>query len=370
MNKTPKVIFCSASVGSGHIRAAQAVATLIKNSKTIDILDCIPRWFGLIYRDGYFFATKKFPWLVGFCYRMIDIPLHKQGLMHRIGCVGEDFISRSFQKRVTAMVDEMGADAVISTHFFTSGILARMRRRGELNVPLITVVTDDHPHSIWLETGSDAICVSSETAMAAAIKRGADKSIVRVTGIPIDPAFKRSRARKAQKPVILICGGGNGMGKIVDLVQVLFKTRFSQFRKIIVVCGKNKRLKRSLEKLNFGRLQVIGYTDSMHTLMAESDILISKPGGLTTTEAVASGLPMVLMRPIPGQEECNAKVLVDSNVAMIGYDTKQVITLVSMLLENPDLLKKMRAATTKLSVTNSARNVVEQIKSVVLVGTP
>jgi processive 1,2-diacylglycerol beta-glucosyltransferase len=359
----PRIIFCSASVGSGHTRAAQAVQSFFKNSELIDVLDFTPRWFTKIYRDGYFFAVKHFPRLVGYCYENSDIPHEERGFMERITSLCEDMIAYRFRNHVL----NQDADAIVSTHFFTSGVLGRMRRRGELNVPVITVVTDDYPHSIWLEPGVDLICVANDNAAAEAVENGADPSIIHATGIPIDPKFNmRRRLGSKKKPIVLVSGGGSGIGEIEDTVRHLL--RMSDTVKTIVVCGSNEKLEQSLKRLECKDLEVLGFTDKMHELMQQADILVCKPGGLTTTEAIASGLPMILMNPIPGQEERNAEMLIGSDAAVVGFNPEDIYRIVNYLLldKNYKRLTRMKAAAVSLWIPQSAKNVANQVKSLIL----
>ena len=351
----PYVVFCTASVGSGHVRAAQAVAGYFKNSNILDILNFTPKWFNKIYHDGYFFAVKHFPEIVGWCYDNCDIPLNERGIRHKLICLLEDLICRKFK-----MNPELKkADVIVSTHFLTSGILARMKDKELLKVPVVTIVTDDYPHSIWLEPEIDLLCVANKAASQVAITNGIDPIKVCATGIPIDPRFGNKSFKTKDITTILIAGGGDGIGEIEATVKYLLEL---EDLRIIAVCGKNKRLKESLDKIRSSSLEVIGYTDKMHELMQEADILICKPGGLTTTEALAARLPMILMKPIPGQEERNAKVLVESGAAMMALYAEDVCHVLKMITTNNKRLGRMRSAAFQMSTPNSA-NIIAQLIS-------
>jgi len=348
------VVFCTASVGSGHVRAAEAVAKYFDNSKILDILNFTPKWFNKIYHDGYFFAVKYFPEFVGWCYDACDIPHNDRGIRHKIICWIEDIICTKFR-----MNPELKkADVIVSTHFLTSGILARMKTKGLLKAPIVTIVTDDYPHCIWLEPGIDLLCVANKPSAEVAVINGMHPSVVRATGIPIDTKFGIKTLKQNAATTVLVTGGGDGIGKIETVVKYLLEM---QNLRIIVVCGKNKRLKESLDKINSSSLEVIAYTDRMHELMHEADILICKPGGLTTTEALAARLPMILMKPIPGQEERNAKVLVESGAAMMATYPEDICYVLNTIITNNKRLGRMRSAAFQISTPNSAKIIAQLI---------
>ena len=350
---TPTVLFCTASVGSGHNRAAEAVACQFKHSQTVDVLCHVPKWFVRMYRNGYFFAVKHFPKIVGWCYNSSD---GRGGPFSGIVACAEDWVTKKFRKEVL----NRNPSIVVSTHFLTSGVLGRMRLRGELRVPMVTVVTDDHPHTIWLHGGADCICVANHTAATTAIKQGCLPSKICVTGIPIHPQFETLKSESSETPTVLVSGGGAGIGEIENTVRSLVAIQHTV--NIFVVCGNNEKLKASLSAVKCGRLRIVGYTDYMHLLMQRADLLVCKPGGLTTTEAIASGLPMVLMRPIPGQEERNARVLVESGAAVLALTPTETAKTVHSILSSPQAIARMRASTRALAVSHSALNVAEQVQ--------
>jgi len=348
------VVFCTASVGSGHVRAAEAVSKYFKNSKILDILNFTPKWFNKIYHDGYFFAVKHFPEIVGWFYDACDIPHDERGIRHKIICCIEDLICIKFR-----MNPELKkADVIVSTHFLTSGIISRMKDKGLLKAPIVTIVTDDYPHCIWLEPGIDLLCVANKASAEVAVINGIHSSIVRPTGIPIDTKFGIKYFKSNNVNTILVTGGGDGIGEIENVVKYLLEMKDL---KIIAVCGKNKRLKESLDKIRSSSLEVIGYTDRMHELMHEADILICKPGGLTTTEALAARLPMILMKPIPGQEERNAKVLVESGAAMMAPQSEDICHVLKMIITNNKRLGRMRSSAFQMSNSNSAKIIAQLI---------
>jgi processive 1,2-diacylglycerol beta-glucosyltransferase len=346
--------FCGASVGCGHGRAGLAVRDAMRvrgqlgQASFIDVLELAPAWFTLAYRDGYLRAVRHAPRAVGAIYDRTDVPRHgRTGVRSMLDRV-QDRVLGEFRRHGALH----GSDVVVSTHFLTSAILGRMRETGALRAPLVTIVTDEHPHAVWLHRGSDMTCVASPAAREAAIAGGLDAARVAVTGIPVDPRFGMAspRAHGAGRPSVLVTGGGCGIGDVgPTIIALLDGLRDSD---VTVVSGRNVALESAMVALRASRrgesrgnaLHVVGYTKVMHEFMAGADVLVGKPGGLTTTEARALGLPMVLLRPIPGQEERNARMLVAAGAAARAAGPLEAAAHVAAILGEPARLAGMRRA--------------------------
>jgi UDP-N-acetylglucosamine:LPS N-acetylglucosamine transferase len=177
------VTFCSSSVGCGHTRASVAIHDALRargqlsQATFIEALEHAPRWFSTVYRDGYLRAIRHAPRVVGAIYNSTDIPRRDRRPLGPALDRFEDRIMANFR----AHPGLHAADVVVSTHFLTSALLGRMRLRGELQAPVVTVVTDEHPHAVWLHRGVDLTCVASRAARTAAIAGGMDPARVEVT---------------------------------------------------------------------------------------------------------------------------------------------------------------------------------------------
>jgi processive 1,2-diacylglycerol beta-glucosyltransferase len=261
------------------------------------------------------------------------------------------------------MMKKYRPQAVICTQAAPAVALAAARKRGDLKVPLICAVTDFGVHSYWLHPEVDLYLVAHEDVKNELIHRGIDPDKIRCTGIPIRPAFgethdqteERARLRiSLSKKTILLMGGSRGLGSLDDLVEALkmiplgFQT--------LVVCGQNKSLHRKITDMTRGYadFHVLSYTKDLPRLMAASDILITKPGGLTCSEALAMGLPMVLTNPIPGQEERNVRFLTRHNVAMLARTPEELVVSVSNLLRYPKKLHNLRLRAKMIAKPHSA----------------
>ena len=369
------VAFCSAAVGCGHTRAGVAIHDALRargqlgSATFVEALDHAPGWFTRAYRDGYLRAVRHLPRIVGAIYDRTDIPRRDRRALAPILDRSEDAVLRAFRAHPSLH----DADAVVSTHFLTTAVLGRMRLRGELRAPVVTVVTDEHPHAVWLHPGVDLTCVASDEAHTSAVEGGLDPDRVVVTGIPVDPRFcmasagaegATGRSERSARPIVLACGGGQGLGDLADAVASIVAAGVPCT--VVAVAGRNAVLEATLRRIaaaarGMTEVRVLGYTNAMHALMAAADLMIGKPGGLTTTEARAMSLPMLLLRPIPGQEERNARMLVRHGAAVqIGRaaDTGQAL---AAILSDPARLAAMRRACGAIGRPRAAFDVARRV---------
>jgi processive 1,2-diacylglycerol beta-glucosyltransferase len=362
----PRVLLCAADVGCGHGRAATAIELAMRSGrpslrpKLLDVLVTTPRWFNRIYRDTYLAAAKHLPRLNGWLYNSTDVAGTPSG--RGVAAAIESLALRSFCD--SELVRE--ADLIVCTHFLCARVLSRLRGRGGLKAKLAVVVTDQHPHAVWRVAHADLFMVASDSAADEMARNGIDSSRTVVTGIPIDWRFDRqmSQAQARHKQhlppqgkIILLTGGGLGLGGIDHALDGILAAGGDHFA--VVVCGHNENLRASLLERVGGRFanrcRILGLTTKMHELMAAADLLVGKPGGLTTAEAAARGLPMVLLRPIPGQEERNAQVIVQAKAAVLYNDPFAAGQAAAALVAQPDVIDQMRHSAQRFGRIGSAR---------------
>ncbi len=372
-----RIAICSAAVGHGHGRAAHALAdglrVLRPDAKVsiIDALSLAPNWFVRGYRDAYLSAISRVPALAGWMYTTTDRPQR--------GGLGST-LERYAMRRLGTDPLVASADVVVCTHFLCGRVLSAMRRSGRLGAPLVISVTDQHPHGVWLAPHADLLLVASESARTTAIANGIRSERVRVTGIPIDRRFRkigpRGEARAMlglpqDRRIALVSGGGLGLGGMEETVRALLEHRAgNQAVHVVAVCGHNAAIRAVLDPLACEpdanaplkpSCTVLGFSEQMPLLMSAADIMIGKPGGLTTSEATALGLPMVLIRPIPGQEERNADRLVSAGAAVLERDPRVAGALAARLLGDEPGLARMRDRSAGLGRADAAETAAMEI---------
>lgn len=389
----PRIALLTASVGSGHTRAAQAAAAALRELshadrttrahdmriQVFDALEDSNAAFRTLYRDGYLALVRHAPRLVGMLYDGTD----------RARSGPADPVRRAIQRRaLSRFSDRLAAfapDLVVSTHFLTSEWFAWMRRRRAIDCPMVTVVTDLHPHAIWLHGPCEAVCVSSESA-AGIVRAAARTEQAEVTGIPIDPAFAQPMSR--EQAVRIVSEGGHGsVGGPVDAARprVIFSTggccvgpvrqmwesllELPRDIELVAICGHSAKAREHLEALARqrgaeDRVRVIGFTDRMHAWMAAADALVGKPGGLTSAECRARGLPMVIACAVPGQEDRNAHCMERWGCALRCTTPADAGAVVRSLMSDRGRLSAMSEAALAHAQPNSARAVAAVVQRV------
>ncbi|SEM88760.1 glycosyltransferase [Paenibacillus sp. OV219] len=348
------ILILTGDYGSGHIQAAAALRNAIKATHpelpTI-VMDYMAQAHPLVHpfsKYMYLNGVQSFPRTYGYIYSKTR---------------GQNRLSSSLKYmhgfglgKFLAMLDRVKPSAIISTFPLAAGAASLMKVGGYCHAPLITVITDFTDHSYWLHPQTDLYIVGSQEVAQRLTRVGVDPGRIAVTGIPIRPEYSRSYDKQAiraelglrsELPTLLVMGGGNGlMGQ--EVTESLCSWVQSHERpdlQLIIVCGHNDKLKQQLSRLReISRvpLVVTGFTDRIPELMAAADILITKSGGLTSSEALASGLPMLIYKPLPGQEIDNANFLRHSGAAMHLSSLDELKHAVQMLLSNPSHLEAMR----------------------------
>lgn len=282
-----------------------------------------------------------------------------------------DLIHRFNSGKLKTLLDDFKPDVIACTQAFPCGIVADYKASFGLDIPLIGVLTDCAPHSYWVFDSVDYYVVHSEATMNKLIENGISRERIRIFGIPIDPKFanKLNAGSIMTKlgidksiPTILIMGGGQGLGPIAEMVFSLNK--ISRPIQMLIVAGTNGRLFKWLESRsrNFRmRSFIFGYASNIDELMSIATLIITKPGGLTISEAMSKSLPMVIIRPIPGQEAKNTEYLLKEGVAIKADSPRDVGILTEALLNQPAKLEQMRQNARRIAKPNSAIEIAKLI---------
>ena len=380
MPKLDRVLILSASYGEGHQQAALAVQdALIEENpgievKIVDYMRMVHPIMNSVARYCYLKSVRFAPVLYGLFYKGTSRISPESMLQKRLNHLGYDELAE--------FLTTYKPSIVLSTFPTPAGVMSMLKKRGLTDIPDATVITDHAIHSQWIHPCTDHYFVGSDHVRKGLIQRGIPEDRISITGIPIRPSFLASSNRTALRnkygldaelPTILMMAGSSGtMGDAAQICEEMFQSPTRM--QILVVCGRNERLYKEIQDLSKeakNPVWVFGFTRDVHELMAVSDLVITKAGGLTVSEALAMELPMLLYRPIPGQETQNAAFLVRSRVAVFARNRKQVNAYVERLLSDHGArLKKMRTNTNTIRKATAASDIAKGLARVTLQSEP
>ena len=367
----PKILIFTASYGGGHNSVAKAISEYLQSHYpkiTIEVVDFMKRFVAgdKIMRLLYKQSTKRLPAAYGLFFKVTDklfTPLESpqldgrklnRDLHHTLWTTLTGFTKPLGKKILTPPLDkvrkflkESRPDIVLSV-YPTAGIVASMLAK-ELGFKTATIITDFGAHSQWISPLTDLYFVPTDNLKEFLVAKGIKPSRIKATGIPIRSAFSGAITPVKKHPfTVLLMSGEYGLGKIRKLCAQLIKLPIQ----LIMVCGNNKRLYRKVcelkKKSRARNLTIYGFTDQVRELMASSDLLIGKAGGITVSEAMAMGLPIIIYRPIPGQEIFNLDYLVNQGAALYARNRSDAVDKVRFLYENPARLREMKAKTHRI----------------------
>ncbi len=345
---------------SGHHRASCAIeGTIARVDPTAHVVSV----------DAFQFTSRFVRWTISRSYLSLirhqpDVweYLYDNPAVHRRVQHLRALLHRYHAGKLEQLLETARPDAIACTQAYPCGVVADFKKHHQLEIPLIGILTDYAPHLYWFHDTVDVYVVPSEQVKQRFLMRGVEAERVRVLGIPIDPRFLEATDRAAtaarfgldlRQPVILIMGGSGGFGRIQDIVLNLDTLPYAC--QVVVVAGTNRPLLTWLRATSFRHLVVaLDYTDEIPQLMEIATLLISKPGGLTTSEALAKRLPMVIVNPIPGQEAYNARFLLSQGAALQASSPETVRQTIRDLLENPDWLEALRRRAAELAHPGAA----------------
>ncbi len=373
-NTPPKIFLMYASAGSGHRSACESIKySLLQirpdaEIKMVDILDYMPRIVSKIYSQGYLLAASKFPMLWYFIYESgSDLSNFKlPGIAHRI--FWHSLLSSLFQ-----YLRYEKPDYIVSTHFLSSWAAGYYKKKINNNCRTSTVITDYGLHPAWITAGQDVVFVATEQLKAELrpFAKYFETEKIESVGIPIHPKFgvaKNVDALRAKykidgsRPTLLILGGMFGAKNIKFILSWLSECHASI--QVILVAGKYYPIPEYLKEkmiLRDIKYQLYGYVDFMDDLMAIADVAITKAGALTTSECLASGLPLIIFRPYPGQEERNCDYFLEHGVAVKVDQLPGLCYKIDSILNNAGELDKMRTNARQIAKSNSSEMIAKML---------
>jgi len=350
-----RILIATVTAGAGHLQAAAALDEAWRSLRPkdaverLDVLEFTPKLYRKIYVDGYVQLVAHAPELWGLVFKKTDNPTLARKLV-RFRRALAHWTTTKFVRRLK----HFKPDVVLCTHFLPVEILGRVRADDKVKSGprTVSIVTDFEAHALWMEPAVDLYCVAAEETKARLIARGAGDGNIVATGIPIGTRFSENiDARAVRKtlgmrddlPTVLVLSGGFGMGPVAKILRELDKVTH-EFQ-TLVVCGRNEELRRELamqDRKHPTRVQ--GFASNMHELMAIADLIISKPGGLTSSEALAVGKPLLILDPIPGQEAANSDFLLERGAAAKVNRVEDIPYRVGQLLGSKKLESLAAAA--------------------------
>jgi processive 1,2-diacylglycerol beta-glucosyltransferase len=368
-----KVLVLSASAGAGHIRAAEAVEGTIREMgaaeevRHIDTLAYTNKLFRHLYSKAYIEMVNKTPEVLGWLYDHLDKPWKNE----RRRLALDKLNTRPFVKMLKAYQPEI----TICTHFLPAEIISWLKAKQRIATRQAIVVTDFDVHAMWLCHHYEQYFVALEETRVHLERLGIPPEKITVSGIPIDTVFAAEKEKRAMRDkhgllqdrrVILLSAGGFGVGPMEHIVSSLGELKHPA--QVVALCGRNDELRRRIERVaqTFAKsanvsVKAIGYTKEMDEYMSASDILLGKPGGLTTAEALAKGLVFVIVNPIPGQEERNSDHLLEMGVAIRCNNLPALAFKIDRLLEDKERFTLLQENARRMARPHAAREIVSKL---------
>ncbi|RKP53169.1 glycosyltransferase [Cohnella endophytica] len=325
-----RVLLLSEGFGTGHTQAAYALAVGLRQlspriqTRVIELGTFLNPIIGPLILSAYRKTVSKQPKLVGKMYR--------SGYHKSLNRVTQFALHRLFYNQVSDVVRQLKPDSIVCTHPIPNAVVSRLKRLG-LDVPLYTLITDYDAHATWTNPEVNTYLVSTPAVRNKLIARGVPPTSIEVTGIPVHPNFWHphdraealSQFQLKDMPTVLVMGGGWGLLYGEELVE--YMAGYAEKVQLILCMGNNEKAREKLlsdPRFQHPNVHVIGYTKEISKLMDVSDLLVTKPGGMTCTEGMAKGIPMLFYEPIPGQEEENAEYFVTHGFGELMTNTETI----------------------------------------------
>ena len=351
-----KVLILYGAYGGGHLSAAKTISkqleTLYKDDVAVSMVDCIEyinKYVNKVSTEAYKELAKKAPWVWKHVYKSA-----RHGPVSHISTTTNKLMSY----KLNSLIKEETPDLIISTHPFATQMCAMLKEKEKIDCKLATILTDYHIHDQWLVLSkyNDYFFVSNEQMKAAMIAEGIHDQKIFVTGIPISDKFSQKFNKKEiyelfelspdKKTVLFFAGGEFGLGRNTTIMVLKALIRLFRELQIVAISGKNKKMNKKFQELieitnSSDRVKLFEYTDKVPELMSISSAVITKAGGLTITECLASNLPIVIINPIPGQEEENAEFLEKNDLAVWIKKGDSIARTLKNLSRNQEKLETM-----------------------------
>lgn len=367
-----KILIFYGSYGGGHLSAAKTISSYLKENYkddiTVEIVDCIEyinKYINKVSTEAYKELAKKAPWAWKHVYKN-----SQNGALSHISTTTNKLMSY----KLNLLLQEFKPDLIISTHPFSTQMCAILKKKNKINCKIATILTDYHIHAQWLVLYQyiDYYFVANEQMKTDMIAEGISDKKIFVTGIPVSEKFLQKYDKKEiyeefnlspnKETILFFAGGEFGLGRNTTYMVLKVLIRLFKDLQVIAISGKNKKMNTKFKELvestnSQDRIKVLEYTNKVPELMSISKCVITKAGGLTITECLTSRLPIIIINPIPGQEEENAEFLVENNVAVWIKKEDSIVRTLKTLSKDTDKLKLMKKNAGLLSKPNATANI-------------
>lgn len=393
-----KILILSATTGGGHMSAANALKSYIESIDStseiniIDTIQAISPTLNKAVTGGYVYLATKTPKMYGNMYKISD----KDTSLNKAVTIATTQVS----KKLMPILEQFQPDAIVTTHSFAAEMASILKNDSEIDIPIVAILTDFAPHQTYLHEGIDAYIVSCDDMVESMVERGIEREKIYPFGIPVKHEFYNDFPRREtledegldpDLKTILIMAGSFGVTDVLKIYHSIVKVE-NDFQ-IILITGRNDKLYDTfdkylskttlqnalIEEYNNGEIglksikrprkpkpskptKLLYYTDEIPKYMHISDIIVTKPGGLTVSEAIASDLPIAAYKPIPGQEEQNVRFLVSKNMAVRLIKGKECTNMITFLLNNNTFLADMRESIRNFAKGNASASIYELLK--------
>lgn len=367
------ILFLSVSTGGGHEKAAEAIKEHIDlkypSSRTliVDTLKYISPMADRLIVGSYLNAIKNMPNVYGKLYKISEYDTNITDITKTI--------SRMLSGRLLEFINEFNPTAIVCTHTITLQMVSHLKKKNRLYCPLMGIITDFTNHLFWKLGNIDAYIVGNEFIKKKMIDMGTSSDTIHTFGIPVSRDFLVNKSRKAlldefkldNSVTALIMGGSLGFGEMRAAFQLLLESK--KVQQIIAITGRNSKLKEQLESCcsdNGKKIRILGYTNRVADYMEIADFIITKPGGLTISEALIKKLPIFIMSPIPGQEEKNAQFLINSGAAVRIMPDDIIDEILHQTVENPLRLRHMKEMSGFLAKPHAGEDIMHLLEKLII----
>lgn len=357
-----KIIITYASAGAGHRKAAEALYNFFKREsknadiKLVDVLEKTNFIFRNSYIYGYRFLINHAMWLWGALFwltssRRINFVIKPLGLL----------FNRFNTRKFSEFLLRAQPDTIICTHFLPAEIAAHLKRASKINPKIVTVITDFGIHPFWISAGTDIYIVASSFSKAQLLAQGVKASSIHELGIPVNTEFTKQYDKNAiykklglaqNKLTVMVTTGSFGIGPVEEIVRLI-----NNDVQVMVVCANNKWLYKRLKQKSYPNVLVFGFIDNIQELMAAADIVIAKPGGLTTSEILIMELAPIFISPIRGQETTNIKAMAQFGIGSFARHPEDIKTIILDFMKYPDKLSEIKKRIREIKKPSANRDI-------------